>query len=155
MWIRRVALGMLGLLLVLAAVLTWLVMGFDANRYKGIAIEWMQTHHNRTLTINGPIGLSLFPRLQLTLADVSLSEAGRPDEFAGLERAELAVDVLPLLDRELVIGRISARGVRARRTLRTPGASAARSRPGSTSAASNWKTCACTSRTKWPASRAI
>ncbi len=113
MWIRRVALGMLGLLLVLAAVLTWLVMGFDANRYKGIAIEWMQTHHNRTLTINGPIGLSLFPRLQLTLADVSLSEAGRPDEFAGLERAELAVDVLPLLDRELVIGRISARGVRA------------------------------------------
>ncbi|MFM9914621.1 MAG: AsmA family protein [Rhizobacter sp.] len=113
MWIRRVALGVLGLLLVLAAVLTWLVMGFDANRYKGIAIEWMQTHHNRTLTINGPIGLSLFPRLQVTLADVSLSEAGRPDEFAALERAELAVDVLPLLDRELVIGRISARGVRA------------------------------------------
>mgnify|MGYP000284676347 CR=1 FL=1 len=60
---------------VLAAVLTWLVMGFDANRYKGIAIEWMQTHHNRTLTINGPIGLSLFPRLQITLADVALSEA--------------------------------------------------------------------------------
>lgn len=113
MWIRRVALGMLGLLLVLAAVLTWLVMGFDANRYKGIAIEWMQTHHNRTLTINGPIGLSLFPRLQVTLADVALSEAGRPDEFAALESAELAVDVLPLLNRELVIGRIAARGLRA------------------------------------------
>ena len=113
MWIRRVALGMLGLLLVLAAVLTWLVMGFDANRYKGIAVEWMQTHHNRTLTINGPIGLSLFPRLQITLADVALSEAGRPDEFAALESAELAVDVLPLLNRELVIGRIAARGVRA------------------------------------------
>ncbi len=113
MWIRRVALGVLGLLLVLAAVLTWLVMGFDANRYKGTAIEWMQTHHNRTLTINGPIGLSLFPRLQLTLADVALSEAGRPDEFAALESAELAVDVLPLLNRELVIGRIAARGVRA------------------------------------------
>ena len=112
-WIRRVALGMLGLLLVMAALLTWLVMGFDANRYKGIAIDWMQTHHNRTLTINGPIGLSLFPRLQITLADVSLSEAGRPDEFAALESAELAVDVLPLLDRELVIGRVSARGVRA------------------------------------------
>ncbi|MDL2337819.1 MAG: AsmA family protein [Pseudomonadota bacterium] len=107
------ALGILGLLLVLAAVVTWLVMGFDANRYKGVAVEWMKTHHDRTLTINGPIGLSLFPRLQVTLADVSLSEAGRPDEFAALERAELAVDVVPLLSRELVIGRIAARGVRA------------------------------------------
>jgi AsmA protein len=104
---------MLGLLLVLAAVLTWLVMGFDANRYKGVAIEWMQAHHNRTLTINGPIGLSLFPRLQITLAHVALSEAGRPDEFAALEHAELAVDVLPLLNRELVIGRVAARGLRA------------------------------------------
>jgi AsmA protein len=112
-WIRRIALGVLGLLLVLAAVITWLVMGFDANRYKGIAIEWMQTQHQRTLAINGPIGLSLFPRLEITLADVSLSEANKPDEFAAIERAELAVDVLPLLTRELVIGRVAARGVRA------------------------------------------
>ena len=112
-WIRRVALGVLGLLLVLVAVVTWLVMGFDANRYKGVAIDWMQTHHHRTLAINGPIGLSLFPRLEITLADVSLSEANRPDEFAAIEHAELAVDVLPLLSRELVIGRVAARGVRA------------------------------------------
>ena len=98
-WIRRVALGVLGLLLVLAAVLTWLVMGFDANRYKGIAVDWMQTHHQRTLAINGPIGLSLFPRLEITLSDVTLSEAGKADEFAAIERAELAVEVLPLLNR--------------------------------------------------------
>ena len=112
-WIRRIALGVLGLLLVLVAVVTWLVMGFDANRYKGVAIDWMQTHHHRTLTINGPIGLSLFPRLEITLADVRLSEADKPDEFAAVEHAELAVDVLPLLSRELVIGRVAARGVRA------------------------------------------
>lgn len=112
-WIRRIALGLLGLLLVLVAVVTWLVMDFDANRYKGVAIDWMQTHHHRTLAINGPIGLSLFPRLEITLADVSLSEANRPDEFAAIEHAELAVDVLPLLSRELVIGRVAARGVRA------------------------------------------
>lgn len=112
-WIRRIALGVLGLLLVLVAVVTWLVMGFDANRYKGVAIDWMQTHHHRTLAINGPIGLSLFPRLEITLADVHLSEADKPDEFAAVEHAELAVDVLPLLSRELVIGRVAARGVRA------------------------------------------
>ncbi|MBX9716838.1 MAG: AsmA family protein, partial [Burkholderiaceae bacterium] len=97
----------------LAALVSWLLVGFDANRYKGVAVDWMKIHHDRTLTIRGPIGLSLFPRLQVTLADVSLSEAGRPDEFAALERAELAVDVVPLLSRELVIGRVAARGVRA------------------------------------------
>jgi len=113
MWVRRVLLGVLGLLLALIALGTWLVMSFDANGHKGVAIEWMKTHYNRTLAIDGPIGLSVFPRLQVSLADVRLSEAGRTDEFASLKSAELAVDVWPLLRGEVVVGRVAASGVRA------------------------------------------
>ncbi len=116
-WLRR---GVLGLVLVLVLVLltataagTWLVLTFDANRYKTVAVDWMKSRYHRTLSINGPMGLALFPRLQVTLADVRLSEAGSAAEFASFEHAEVAVDLLPLLRREVVVGHLSASGVRA------------------------------------------
>lgn len=111
-WIRRGAWALAGLVLAVAALATWFVATFDANRYKSVAIDWMKTHRNRTLAIDGPIELKVFPRLAVKLSKVSLSEAGRSDTFASLDEAGLAVDVLPLLRGELVIGRVDAKGVR-------------------------------------------
>jgi AsmA protein len=110
---RRIAIGVgvLVVLLVVAAVV--LVATFDANRYKALAIDWMKTEHQRTLAIDGPIELSLFPRLALKVSKVRLSERGRSDEFAAIDEASFAVKVLPLLHKEVVVGRVAARGVRA------------------------------------------
>lgn len=110
-WIRRSLLVLLVLVLLLAAFATWLVLSFDPNRYKGVAIEWMRTEHQRTLTLEGPIELSVFPRLAVKLSKVGLSEAKRPDPFLSLDEAGLSVEVWPLLRGELVVGRVSARGV--------------------------------------------
>jgi AsmA protein len=112
-WIRRLAIAFGGLLLLLAVVAGVLLATFDANRYKSLAIDWMQTTHQRTLAIDGPIELSLFPRLAVKLSQVRLSERGRADEFVAVDEAVLSVQVLPLLSRELVVGRIAARGLRA------------------------------------------
>jgi len=113
LWIRRlaIALGVLVLLLVIAAAV--LVATFDANRYKGLAIEWMKTERQRTLVIDGPIELSVFPRLAIKVSKVRLSEHARKDEFLAIDEAALAVDVLPLLRKQVVVDRVSARGVRA------------------------------------------
>ncbi len=111
-WIRRTAIALGVVLLVLAAGAVWLVTRFDPADYKSVAIEWMKTHHNRTLEIDGPIKLSVFPRLEVRLAGVSLSEAGRPDPFAALAEASLAVEVLPLLRGRLAVDRVEAQGVR-------------------------------------------
>ena len=112
-WIRRIviALGVLVLLLGVAAAV--LIATFDANRYKTVAIDWMKAEHQRTLVFDGPIELSFFPRLAVKVSGLRLSEAGREDEFAAVEEAALAVRVMPLLSNELVIDRVSARGVRA------------------------------------------
>jgi len=112
LWLRRVLWGGAGLLIVLVALAIWLVATFDANRYKGVAIDWVKTNRQRTLAIDGPIELSVFPRLAVRLSRVRLSEVGKPDEFAAIDEAGLAVDVLPLLRGELVVGRVQARGVR-------------------------------------------
>ena len=106
-----IALGVLALLLVIAAVV--LVTTFDANRYKGLAIDWMKTERQRTLAIDGPIELSVFPRLAIKVSKVRLSEHARNDPFVTIDDAALAVEVLPLLRKQVVIDRVSARGVRA------------------------------------------
>jgi len=111
-WLRRSLWGLGAVVLLFAAVATWFVATFDANKYKGVAIDWMKTHRHRTLAIDGPIQLSVFPRLGVKVSKLSLSEVNRTDVFVAVDDAALAVDLLPLLRGDVVIGRIDAKGVR-------------------------------------------
>jgi AsmA protein len=110
-WMRRGLWGLLGLVAVLAAVAAWLVTSFDSQRAKAAAIDWMKGH-DRTLAIDGPVRLSVFPRLAVKLSQARLSEAGRSDVFAAIDEAGLSVAVLPLLHGEVVVDRVQAKGVR-------------------------------------------
>ena len=110
-WIRRIGIALAVVLLLVVGVAVWLATGFDANRYKGVAIDWMKANRNRTLAIDAPIELSVFPRLAVKLGKVSLSEPGRSEVFVAIDRAALAVEVLPLLRGRLVVDRVEAGGV--------------------------------------------
>jgi len=112
-WIRRIAIGLAVLLVLLIGAAALLVATFDANRFKGLAIDWMRTERQRTLAIDGPIELSVFPRLAIKVSKVRLSEHAKPDEFLAIDEAALAVQTLPLLRKQVVVDRVSARGVRA------------------------------------------
>jgi len=112
-WIRRLALSLAVLLLIAVGAAAWLISTFDPNKYKGVAVEWMKTHRNRTLAIDGPIELSVFPRLQVHLSRVALSEAGSTEEFAGIDDAALSIALMPLLRGALNVDRVEAHGVRA------------------------------------------
>jgi AsmA protein len=96
-WIKLGALVLGALLLVAAAAATYLIATFDANRYKGVAIDWMREHKQRTLAIDGPVSLRVFPRLEVKLEKLMLSEHERSEEFARIDEAALSVDVMPLL----------------------------------------------------------
>lgn len=113
-WIKRLALGVGALVLLLIVAALVLVATFDANQYKSLAIDWMKTERQRTLAIDGPVDLSVFPRLAVKVSKVRLSERGRPEEFAAVDQAALSLQWLPLLRKQLVVDSISARGVRAR-----------------------------------------
>ncbi|QTN24224.1 AsmA family protein [Rhizobacter sp. AJA081-3] len=112
-WIKRIGIALAVLLLVAIAAAVYLVSTFDPNRYKGMAVDWMKANRNRTLVIDGPIELSVFPRVAVKLSRLSLSEAGRSEQFAAIDSAALAVDVMPLLSGRVVVGRVEASGVRA------------------------------------------
>ncbi len=112
-WIKRalLALGALLLLAVLAA--GYFVATFDATHYKSIAIDWMKTERQRTLAIDGPLHLSVFPRLAVKVSKLSLSERARGEEFASIDQAALTLQWLPLLRNQLVVDSVNARGMRA------------------------------------------
>ena len=112
-WIRRIAIGFGALVLLLVIGAAVLIATFDANRFKGLAIDYMKNERQRTLVIDGPIELSVFPRLAVKVSKVRLSEHRRADEFLSIDEAALAVQTMPLLRRQLVVDRVSARGVRA------------------------------------------
>lgn len=112
-WIRRVAIAVGALVLLLVVAVAVLLASFDADRFKALAVDWMKTERQRTLVIDGPVELSVFPRIAVKVSKLRLSEHGRSDEFAAIDEAALAVETLPLLRKQLVVDRISARGVRA------------------------------------------
>lgn len=112
-WLRNTLIGVGALIVLLVIGAAVLIATFDANRFKGLAIDYMKNERQRTLVIDGPIELSVFPRLAVKVSQVKLSEHRRPDEFLAIGEAALAVQTLPLLRKQLVVDRVSARGVRA------------------------------------------
>ena len=104
------------LLLLLAGVAAWLLLSFDAEYFKRVAIDWMRTHHARELAFDGPVTLQLWPQPAVTVQRVRLSERGQPQQpFANIEDAALSLRLQPLLSkREIEVESVSARGVTLR-----------------------------------------
>jgi AsmA protein len=74
---------------------------FDPSDFREDVEQAVKESTGRDLAIEGEIGLQVFPWLAVSVADVTLSNApGFGDEpFASFERAELSVQVWPLLAR--------------------------------------------------------
>ncbi len=107
-----VLLGFVGLVVLAFAALAIFVATFDVNKYKPAAAAWVKLHYGRTLDIQGPLSLSIFPRVGIKVDVASLSERGRADLFAQVQSAELSLEVMPLLKGRAEVSRVSARGVR-------------------------------------------
>lgn len=111
MWLRRLAWGVGILVVVAVAVTTYLLATFDPNRYKEVLIDKVRAEHQRTLVLQGPISLGLWPRLHVKLSQVRLSEHQSPEAFASAEGLELSVQAWPLLHKQLRVNRVEAHGV--------------------------------------------
>lgn len=105
-----IAVGIL-ILLVVGAVALLLAL-FDAQRVKVELIDAVQAQTQRTLKIDGELGLHFWPSVGIEVGKVSLSEFKSPEEFAGIERARVSVSVLPLLTGNVVVEALELDGLR-------------------------------------------
>ncbi len=112
-WLKR---GLFGLVIALLLALVGLgafLLTFDPNAYKSRLEQLVFDRYARTLTIRGDIGLSLFPRIGLSVNDVSLSNRNSTDTFISVDGARFAVAIWPLLFSRLVVDHVAITGLKA------------------------------------------
>ncbi|MFW5451462.1 MAG: AsmA family protein [Methylophagaceae bacterium] len=85
----------------------------DPNDYKQEISEQVEKATGRTLTLEGDIGLSVFPWVALELGPLSLSNAKgfKADTFAKVEAAEIRIKLMPLLQKQLEMDTIVLDGL--------------------------------------------
>jgi AsmA protein len=102
-----------GLIALLAVVLLGIRLFVDPNDYKDRIARGVKRSTGRDLTLSGQIKLSVFPWIALELGPATL---GNPpgfstEPFAAVKHVALRVKVLPLLRKELEIGRVEIDGL--------------------------------------------
>src|SRR5690606_29375231 len=112
-WLKRIMIGFVVAFLVALVGIAIFLLTFDPNAYKNKLRDMVYARYERTLAIDGDIELSLFPRIGLSVQNVSLSDRGNSDLFASVESARLAVAIWPLMFNRLVVDHVAITGFRA------------------------------------------
>ena len=112
-WLKRILIGLVVAFLVALVGIAIFLLTFDPNAYKNKLQEIVYARYERTLLIDGDIELSLFPRIGLSVQDVSLSDRGNSDLFASIDSARLAVAIWPLMFNRLVVDHVAITGLKA------------------------------------------
>lgn len=109
-WFKRGLFAVVTLLIVALVGGAVFLLTFDPNAYKQRLEQWVYERYQRTLSIEGDIKLSLFPRIGLEVEQVSLSDQQSPQRFASINSARVAVAVWPLLWNHLVVDHVAVNG---------------------------------------------
>lgn len=99
--------GMLGALL-LTALAVWVFV--DADAYKPRVESALSDAFAMNVTVEGRLGVSFAPQLKLTLPNVRVINQGT--ELAFVKEADIAIELLPLLQREIRYGNIALQDAR-------------------------------------------
>ncbi|MDP3700317.1 MAG: AsmA family protein [Hylemonella sp.] len=103
----RHALGSLVLVLALLGGIVGLAFHLlDANDFKSQIVDYVKTHKQRDLVLEGDIHITWFPQLGLETGKLSLSQRNSSTRFASVENARLYVAWWPLLTRQVQVERI-------------------------------------------------
>ncbi len=105
-WFKRLLMLVGALLLVAVIAAVAFVATFDPNDYKQRIADVVKEKTGRTVEFNGPISLTVFPWLGVTVKDVSLSNAQgfAPKEMVQAKEVEAKAALLPLLKGQFEIG---------------------------------------------------
>lgn len=104
---------LVGLILVTGILFGYIAATFDPNLYKSDITRVVAEKTGRTLSIEGDIGLTFFPKIGVRLGAVRLSERSSKAEFAGVDDLRVALAFLPLLAGQVVVDEIVLDGLHA------------------------------------------
>lgn len=112
-WFKRILFGIVVVSIVALIGIAIFLLTFDPNAYKSKLESLVYEKYHRTLAIKGEIQLSLFPRIGLSVQDVSLSNRDSADTFASIDSARFAVAIWPLMFNRFVVDHVAVSGFKA------------------------------------------
>jgi AsmA protein len=113
----KIILGLVGaIILLVVAIAIALPFLIDPNDYKDRIATLVEEKTGRALTIEGDIGLSVFPWLGLDIGPTRLSNAQGFGEqpMASMENVQVRVKLVPLLSKQLEMDTVKLDGLRLR-----------------------------------------
>lgn len=110
--LRYLAFVLGGLCTAAATGALFLYASFDGARLAAELSQFTRQRYQRSLRFEGPLELSMFPRLVLKVPRGSLSGRAGEGDFLAFEKATLGVRLMPLLARQVVIERVEVDGLR-------------------------------------------
>lgn len=108
------AIAISSILLIIGAGIAYLSLVFDPNQFKSQLVELVKDKKHRTLSIDGNIQLKFFPKLGVSLEKIKLSEFESATQFAALDQAQVSLALMPLLQKQIVVDKVSLRGLQLR-----------------------------------------
>ncbi|NOL50474.1 AsmA family protein [Pelistega europaea] len=112
-WFKRIVISCVVLLIVAFIGVAVFILNFDPSAYKNKLAQLIKTQYNRELVVNGDIDLSLFPRIGLTVNQISLSEPGSQEQFVAIDKVRLAVALWPLVSNRFLVDHLAIDGLKA------------------------------------------
>lgn len=103
----------IAIIIIAIAALAALPFIIDPNDYKDEIAAQVEKTTGRKLTLQGDIGLSVFPWIALELGPLSLSNASgfKAESFASVKAAEIRIKLMPLLKKQLEMDTIVLDGL--------------------------------------------
>ena len=107
-WILWIGGGLALLAIVAVAIVA---ATFDPNQYKPQIVDLVKQRTGRTLTMDGRIGLTFFPKIGAEVAKVALSEPQGTKTFARIDAARVALALWPLLSKQVIVDQVTLSGL--------------------------------------------
>lgn len=111
---KILAVALSAIVLLLGLGIAYLSFVFDPNQFKSQLIELVKNKKHRDLAIDGNIQLNFFPKLGVSLEKIKLSEFESTTQFAAVDKAQVSLALLPLLQKQIVVDKISLQGLQLR-----------------------------------------
>ncbi len=110
---RHALFGIILVLGLIAGIISFAFYIFDANYFKSQMVDYVKTHNQRDLTLDGDIRITFFPRLGLDAGKMSLSQRNSSKNFASIDNAHFYIAWWPLVLKQLQIESVALDGVHA------------------------------------------
>ncbi len=112
-FLKWLVIGTLSLVVLIGVGLVVVVNSVDWNNYRDTIKEQALKHTGRELSIAGDLSPSFFPWAGISIGGVSMANAEgfQDDNFAKVDSADVKVEILPLLKREVNIKSVELHGL--------------------------------------------